>query len=319
MKKIFTMVMLCIFTVMSAQAEEKTLWEGDHIVDWELPEGNANREWKELGQADFANYEVGQKLYFYFTVVGSDFHKYNFDNWGWGALPGHEGEHAEAFGINADTKVTFEVTQAIKDEIATNGFAIHGHGFKVVKVTTDSDEEQTDTEEQEVWTGDWWFSWEAANTDDSHKGWNAKDNGVDLTTFDDNQVIYIYLAMETDAAHFFGNEYHQYRLDDNSWTTLPGCAATDVASDTKVKLVVTPEIKTVLSGKSLEVHGHGLKVVRITKEVEKTTDGIVNVSTSDNYHPSPITQHPAFNLAGQRVGKNYKGVVIQNGKKYFQK
>ena len=34
---------------------------------------------------------------------------------------------------------------------------------------------------------------------------------------------------------------------------------------------------------------------------------------------SPNTQQPIYNLAGQRVGKNYKGVVIQNGKKYFVK
>ena len=39
----------------------------------------------------------------------------------------------------------------------------------------------------------------------------------------------------------------------------------------------------------------------------------------ENQYPSPNTQHPIYNLAGQRVGKNYKGVVIQNGKKYIVK
>lgn len=28
---------------------------------------------------------------------------------------------------------------------------------------------------------------------------------------------------------------------------------------------------------------------------------------------------PIYNLAGQRVDKNYKGVVIQNGKKFINK
>lgn len=28
---------------------------------------------------------------------------------------------------------------------------------------------------------------------------------------------------------------------------------------------------------------------------------------------------PIYNLAGQRVGKDYKGVVIQNGKKFIKK
>lgn len=39
----------------------------------------------------------------------------------------------------------------------------------------------------------------------------------------------------------------------------------------------------------------------------------------ENQYPSPNTHHPIYNLAGQRVGKSYKGVVIQNGKKYFVK
>lgn len=39
----------------------------------------------------------------------------------------------------------------------------------------------------------------------------------------------------------------------------------------------------------------------------------------ENQYPSPNIHHPIYNLAGQRVGKSYKGVVIQNGKKYFVK
>lgn len=41
----------------------------------------------------------------------------------------------------------------------------------------------------------------------------------------------------------------------------------------------------------------------------------VNVNANDNLDVNA----PIFNLAGQRVGKNYKGIVIQNGKKYIQK
>jgi hypothetical protein len=39
-------------------------------------------------------------------------------------------------------------------------------------------------------------------------------------------------------------------------------------------------------------------------------------------HNSQFTIHndaPIFNLAGQRVGKGYKGIVIQNGKKRVMK
>jgi hypothetical protein len=41
----------------------------------------------------------------------------------------------------------------------------------------------------------------------------------------------------------------------------------------------------------------------------------VNVNANDNFDANA----PMYNLAGQRVGANYKGVVIQNGKKYIKK
>ena len=47
------------------------------------------------------------------------------------------------------------------------------------------------------------------------------------------------------------------------------------------------------------------------------TTGIANVdvNTNDNFNANA----PMYNMAGQRVGKNYKGIVIVNGKKYINK
>ncbi len=47
------------------------------------------------------------------------------------------------------------------------------------------------------------------------------------------------------------------------------------------------------------------------------TTGIdnLNVNANDNFDANA----PMYNLAGQKVGKNYKGVVIQNGKKMIVK
>lgn len=42
--------------------------------------------------------------------------------------------------------------------------------------------------------------------------------------------------------------------------------------------------------------------------------GIKNIQTIEVNEKAPI-----YNLAGQRVGKDYKGVVIQNGKKFIKK
>ncbi|VTY05559.1 Uncharacterised protein [Prevotella melaninogenica] len=45
-----------------------------------------------------------------------------------------------------------------------------------------------------------------------------------------------------------------------------------------------------------------------------TAAGIKNVQTIEVNENAPI-----YNLAGQRVGRDYKGVVIQNGKKFIKK
>ena len=42
--------------------------------------------------------------------------------------------------------------------------------------------------------------------------------------------------------------------------------------------------------------------------------GINNITTD-----ATLENAPAFNLAGQKVGKAYKGVVIKAGKKFVQK
>ena len=150
MKKIFTLVMLSILTMTSANAVETILWEGDYNVDWDLtPADNPNREWKGLSQEDFAAMTAGQKLYFYFAPAGEDYHKYNFDNYSWNALPGHEGEHDSEFGFTGYVRVEFIVTSDIKEAIAAGGFALHGHGFHVIRVTKDSPE----TPNAILWTG----------------------------------------------------------------------------------------------------------------------------------------------------------------------
>ena len=43
-------------------------------------------------------------------------------------------------------------------------------------------------------------------------------------------------------------------------------------------------------------------------------DGISDVVAS-----TPVKNHRTYNLAGQPVGKNYKGIVVKNGKKVLVK
>lgn len=59
--------------------------------------------------------------------------------------------------------------------------------------------------------------------------------------------------------------------------------------------------------------GWRLNMSYIVKIINDPTTGINNISVD------PSDNTPAYNLAGQRVGKDYKGVVIKNGKKILVK
>ena len=74
--------------------------------------------------------EVGHTLFITLQLVGSDYHKCQFDNWSWEALPG-----LQPLEFSEDMVVSIEITQALKDAVAQKAFCIHGHGFSVTKVT----------------------------------------------------------------------------------------------------------------------------------------------------------------------------------------
>ena len=57
----------------------------------------------------------------------------------------------------------------------------------------------------------------------------------------------------------------------------------------------------------------GIPSINLIKVEKSSTTGIDTIKATQNENA------PIYNLAGQRVGKNYKGVVIQNGKKFFKK
>ena len=157
MKKIFSFFALSIMA-LSVMAAETLLWEGSWYVSWELPDGDEHKEWKHLGQADFAAYEVGTTVCFYMEQAeGATYAKYQIDNWSWVLLPGQT-----ATDFSGNTVAKLPITQEVKDAIAAGGFAIHGHGFNVVKatLTTESGEEpQGDV----LWEGDWFVSWHYAD------------------------------------------------------------------------------------------------------------------------------------------------------------
>lgn len=79
------------------------------------------------------------------------------------------------------------------------------------------------------------------------------------------------------------------------------------------------DLATLTDGETYTVQGlfgqifKDVPQILMTKKVAETT-GINNITTD-----ATLENAPAFNLAGQKVGKAYKGVVIKAGKKFVQK
>ena len=61
----------------------------------------------------------------------------------------------------------------------------------------------------------------------------------------------------------------------------------------------------------LIIHGDG---ITINKVVVTNPD---NTDLETIHFESPSITTPAYNLSGQHVGENYKGIIIKNGKRYI--
>ena len=302
MKKIFTFMVLSIMA-MTVMAAEQVLWEGSWYVSWDLPEGDEHREWKHLGQENFASYEVGSTVCFYMEqAAGAEYAKYQIDNWSWVQLPGQVGTD-----FSGATVAKLPITQEVKDAIAAGGFAIHGHGYNVVKatLTTDAgDGQQTDV----LWEGDWFVSWHYLDSDTenaAHREWKQ----LSQTTFAGLEAgTTLYFLLGAKPISIEGSDpYTAFKFDDGWWTSLPGHGQVDFVNDTVATLVVTEEIKGLVAERGFAIHGHGFSVKKVSLSAIEIPSAVENVAIKND--------GIRYNLMGQRVDENYKGVVILNGRK----
>ena len=303
MKKIFTFMMLSIFAVMNVNAAEETLWEGDFNVSWDLPEGDSNREWGgHAGQDVTSHFLVGEKINVYLTVVASaEYHKCQFDNWAWEALPGVSPAEFEA-----DTKVTIDVTEDIAAAVAAKGFRLHGHGFHVVKVTKGTADEPV-VNEDTLWEGDFNVSWDLPEGDPNRE-WGGHE-GQDVTShFLVGEKINVYLTVVASA------EYHKCQFDNWGWEALPGVSPVEFSVDTKVTINVTEDIAAAVAAKGFRLHGHGFHVAKLTKDVKGNTTAVKNITNMKK-----MTDGNYYNMNGQLVTNPTKGLYIFNGKKVILK
>ena len=314
MKKIFTFMVLSLMAMTSAIAAETILWEGSWYVSWELPDGDEHKEWKGLVQENFASYAEGTTVCFYLEQVeGATYAQYKLDDWSWNLLPG---QAQTDFSVSTVAKLP--MTAEVKAAIAANGFAIHGHGFNVVKATLTDETDPEGGEDPEpqgdvLWEGDHFVSWHYADGN-PNKEWKFLSQAT-FAGLAEGSTLYILLEANpiiVDPTNTDDQEYSKYQLDNGWWGQLPGQVPTDFVNDTVATLPITAEVKADVAAKGgFAIHGHGFNVKKVSLspiEIPTTPPSAVeNVAIKND--------GIRYNLMGQKVDENYKGIIILNGKK----
>ena len=305
MKKIFTCLVLSFMALATAIAAETVLWEGSWYVSWELPDGDEHKEWKQLGQTDFASYAEGTTVCFYLEQVeGATYAQYKLDDWSWNLLPG---QAQTDFSVSTVAKLP--MTAEVKAAIAANGFAIHGHGFNVVKATlTDEAGEDPQPQGDVLWEGDWFVSWHYADGN-PNKEWKEISQAT-FASLAEGSTLYILLEANpiiVDPTNTDDQEYSKYQLDNGWWGQLPGQVPTDFVNDTVATLPITAEVKADVAEKGFAIHGHGFNVKKVSLSPIEIPTSLENVAIKND--------GIRYNLMGQKVDENYKGVIILNGRK----
>ena len=305
MKKIFTCLVLSFMALATAIAAETVLWEGSWYVSWELPDGDEHKEWKHLGQADFASYAEGTTVCFYLEQTpDATYAKYQIDNWSWVLLPGQAGTD-----FSGATVAQLPMTAEVKAAIAEGGFAIHGHGFNVVKATlTDEAGEDPQPQGDVLWEGDWFVSWHYADGN-PNKEWKEISQAT-FASLVEGSTLYILLEanpITVDPTNTDDQEYSKYQLDNGWWGQLPGQVPTDFVNDTVATLPITAEVKADVAEKGFAIHGHGFNVKKVSLSPIEIPTAVDNVAIKND--------GIRYNLMGQKVDENYRGVVIINGRK----
>ena len=305
MKKIFTCLVLSFMALATAIAAETVLWEGSWYVSWELPDGDEHKEWKQLGQADFASYAEGTTVCFYLEQVeGATYAQYKLDDWSWNLLPGQAGTD-----FSGATVAKLPMNAEVKAAIAEGGFAIHGHGFNVVKATlTDEAGEDPQPQGDVLWEGDHFVSWHYADGN-PNKEWKEISQAT-FASLAEGSTLYILLEanpITVDPTNTDDQEYSKYQLDNGWWGQLPGQVPTDFVNDTVATLPITAEVKADVAEKGFAIHGHGFNVKKVSLSPIEIPTAVDNVAIKND--------GIRYNLMGQKVDENYKGVVIINGRK----
>lgn len=159
--------------------------------------------------------------------------------------------------------------------------------------------------EQVAWEGSYEFG----------TGWSTNIN-IDASKFATAQSGATFTFTYT-----VGSEgYAQIKICNSSWKALASpqgqneyqCVSLDMSGNSYSTVLSDDDLTTIKTGGML-LQGYNATLTKVTF-TNPTTAGINNVQTTKK-----VNEGATYNLAGQRVGKTFRGMVIRNGKKYIQK
>lgn len=290
MKKIITLA-ASLLAITAAQAEEKTVWEGSEAISWnnEVAPGTQF----ETPDGTFSGLDAGNTIRIY-TTTTYDEPQYvvtykKGDSWEWTDLQTSFADGVIAFTV-AD--------QQMATEIAERGLILRGQAWTATKITVDAEAQQPIEGEQTVWEGNEAVSWNPAEAPGTQYEITSGFAGLGS-----GDILRFYTVATVAEPQYVVT----YKAGDGwEWTDLNTSFANDVITYTVENDQIAVEIAD--RGIIMRGQGYNLTKVTITKAGTTTIVGFKACVANRN--------DVVYNMAGQRVGASYKGVVVQNGRKY---
>lgn len=310
MKKLFTLVFAAFAAVSVFAQSRTTLWEGEQTMDAGWPN-------VEVSLSNLTTAKAGD----YIVVTTSKVDASINASWQWGsqvmlkvnsAADGNWEDMAgtSAVGLKEPGEAKFEITDKILEQFkkATN-FYVQGMCVVVSKVEFESSVATTSTQ---IWSGECVFgNWTDGFSVPADKFANASAGDVlEFVYTTDTETTEKWWQFKTIFADT------QEALSSNKDELNEYDCATVASGSTSYKIVLNAEDIAKLKVTGLFVNGHYniVTAVNLIQPVKDPSTGINNALVA------PVAKNaPIYNLAGQQVNASYKGVVIQNGKKYVQK
>ena len=303
MKKLFTLIAVALIAMSASAQTRTTLWEGEQIMDNSWPN-------VQVKASEFVMASVGD-----FVVVTASGDNSINAGWEWGPQVFVKLDWADAPLWNAqylsdgdtNAEIKFEITAEILERIkAGTELEFQGMNVKITKIELEA---SLPTVSTALWEGECEFGtgWDKGFSIEADKFASVKEGDIIefvYTTQNDLGSYYQFktIISGTDPVVALTSN----ASDLNSWD------CTTVAKDSKsYKFALNATDLELLKVSGMYVSGYCCIVTKVNIIQIATSISSVNVEKNVNA--------PIYNLSGQRVDAQYKGVVIQNGKKFLQK